>query len=244
MNSKSLDASAEKIKKISKLLNREYGERIWRPSGDPLKVLIGTILSQNTSDNNSHQAFRNLKNRFKNWDDIRKAPTKRIEKAIKHGGLAKIKAKRIKDMRKHQEILNRIHKDNHNTNLSHLKKMETQKVIEYLKRFKGVGEKTVACVLLFSLGRPIIPVDTHVLRLSRRLDLIPEKTEPKKAHQILQKLVQKNLVFSFHLNLIEHGRKICKAKNPRCDECVLFDLCKAFEKINLLKKGETSYAQN
>lgn len=228
--------SKEKIKKISKLLNKEYGERIWRPSGDPLKVLIGTILSQNTSDNNSHQAFRNLTNRFKNWEDIRKAPTKRIEKAIKHGGLAKIKAKRIKD------ILNQIHKDKNNTSLCHLKKMETQKVVDYLMKFKGVGEKTIACVLLFSLGRPVIPVDTHILRLSKRLGLIPENTDSKKAHTILQKKVFENLVYSFHLNLIEHGRKICKAKNPKCEKCVLFALCEAFEKINLLKKGEPSYA--
>ncbi len=225
-----------KIKKISVLLNKEYGEKIWRKGGTPLSVLIGTILSQNTSDKNSHQAFRNLKNNFKNWEDVRKSPVKKIEKAVQRGGLARIKAKRIK------VILNQIHKDNHNTTLGHLKRMETQKVVDYLRKFKGVGQKTIACVLLFSLGRAVIPVDTHVHRLSKRLGLFEEKTDSKKAHQILQKMVPDNLVYSFHLNLIEHGRKICKAKNPSCEKCVLFGLCEAFEKINFLKKGESFHA--
>jgi len=230
--------SKEKIKKIYKLLNREYGKKVWRRSGTPLSVLIGTILSQNTSDNNSHQAFRNLKKSFKNWERVGKAPLREIEKAIKHGGLAKVKAKRIKD------ILNQIHKDDHDMSLGHLKRMETPRVVDYLSKFKGVGEKTIACVLLFSLGRPVIPVDTHVFRLSKRLGLIPEKTDSKKAHMILQKIVTEDLMYAFHLNLIQHGRKVCKAQNPRCGRCVLFDPCEASEKINFIKKGERFYAQD
>jgi len=225
----------EKIKRTSALLDKEYGKKVLRPSGDPLSVLIGTILSQNTSDHNSHKAFRNLLATFKNWEKVRKAPLSKIEKEIKHGGLAKIKAKRIKN------ILNQIYKDNSKTDLSFLRKFRTEEAIDYLNRFKGVGEKTIACVLLFALGRPVIPVDTHVLRLSKRLNLLPKKIDSKKAHEILQKAVPQNLVYSYHLNLITHGRKICKAQNPRCGECVLFDLCETQEKIDFIKKGEVCY---
>jgi len=225
----------EKIKRTSALLDKEYGKKVLRPSGDPLSVLIGTILSQNTSDHNSHKAFRNLLATFKNWEKVRKAPLSKIEKEIKHGGLAKIKAKRIKN------ILNQIYKDNSKTDLSFLRKFRTEEAIDYLNRFKGVGEKTIACVLLFALGRPVIPVDTHVLRLSKRLGLLPKKIDSKKAHEILQKAVPQNLVYSYHLNLITHGRKICKAQNPRCGECVLFDLCETQEKIDFIRKGEVCY---
>jgi len=226
----------ENITKISTLLDKEYGKKILRPSGDPLSVLIETILSQNTSDHNSHKAFRNLLSTFKNWEKLRKAPLWKIEKPIKSGGLAKIKAKRIKN------ILNQIYKDNSKTDLSFLRRFKTEEAIDYLNKFKGVGEKTTSCVLLFALGRPVIPVDTHVLRLSKRLNLLPKKIDSKKAQEILQKKVPRNLVYSFHLNLIAHGRKICKAQNSRCGECALFDLCETQEKIKFIKKGEVWYA--
>jgi endonuclease III len=226
----------EKIRKISTLLDQEYGKKILRPSGNPLSVLIETILSQNTSDHNSHKAFRNLLSTFKDWEKLRKAPLLEIEKPIKSGGLAKIKAKRIKN------ILNQIYKDSSKTDLSFLKRFKTEEAIDYLNKFKGVGGKTTSCVLLFALGRAVIPVDTHILRLSKRLKLLPEKIDTKKAHEILQKTTPQNLVYSFHLNLIAHGRKICKAQNPRCGECALFDLCEAKEKIKFIKKGEVRYA--
>ena len=213
-----------KIKRLAVLLDREYGKKIWKKSGDPTSVLIGTILSQNTTDHNSHRAFDNLKNKFPSWEEVRKSPVSKIEKAIRTGGLSKIKAKRIKN------ILNQIHNDDSDLSLSYLKKWKTDKIINYLRRFKGVGDKTIACVLLFSLGRPIIPVDTHVLRLSRRLGLVPEETDARKAHILMQKLVPENLVYSLHLNLIQHGRRVCKAQNPGCGECLVYDLCEYEEK--------------
>ena len=213
-----------KIKRLAVLLDREYGKKIWKKSGDPTSVLIGTILSQNTTDHNSHRAFDNLKNKFPSWEEVRKSPVSKIEKAIRTGGLSKIKAKRIKN------ILNQIHNDDSDLSLSYLKKWKTDKIINYLRRFKGVGDKTIACVLLFSLGRPIIPVDTHVLRLSRRLGLVPEDTDARKTHILMQKLVPENLVYSLHLNLIQHGRRVCKAQNPGCGECLVYDLCEYEEK--------------
>jgi endonuclease-3 len=220
--------SSNHIKKLANLLEKEYGKKVIKPSFDPLSELIATILSQNTSDHNSHRAFRNLRKTFRSWDNLRKSPLQRVSRSIKVGGLEKVKAQRIK------KILNQIYKERGRVTLSFLKRWETEKVKNYLSRFKGVGEKTIACVLLFSLGRPVMPVDTHILRVSKRLGLISLKTDSQKAHLALQNKVPSDMVYSFHLNLIEHGRKICRARNPLCGECFLFQKCKFREKYNFI----------
>lgn len=209
----------KRIKKLSHLLQEEYGKKVWKKNGDPLSVLIGTILSQNTSDNNSHRAFANLRSKFKNWDEVRKAKVKRIVNTIRSGGLADVKALRIKN------ILNQIYEENSTLNLSFLKRWRTDKIKAWLKGFKGVGDKTIACVLLFSLKRPAMPVDTHVLRVSQRLGLVPLNSSASQAEILLEKLVPKNSIYQFHLNLIAHGRAVCKAANPLCQDCVLFESC-------------------
>jgi len=215
---------SKQIRTIEKLLEKEYGKKVLRPSYDPLSELIATILSQNTSDNNSHRAYRNLKHNFRNWDNLRNAPLREIVRSIKVGGLEKIKAGRIKN------ILNQIYREKKSTSLSFLKKWDTEQVKNYLTQFKGVGDKTIACVLLFALGRPVLPVDTHILRVSKRLGLIPWKTDSKKAHILLQNKIPPALVYPFHLNLIQHGRKICKARIPLCGDCVLFQKCEFKDK--------------
>ena len=215
---------SKQIRTIEKLLEKEYGKKVLRPSYDPLSELIATILSQNTSDNNSHRAYRNLKQDFKSWEELRKAPLRKIVQSIKVGGLEKIKAERIKN------ILNQIYKEKGMVSLAFLKKWNTEKVKEYLSHFTGVGDKTVACVLLFALGRPVLPVDTHILRVSKRLGLIPWKIDSKKAHVLLQNKIPPALVYPFHLNLIEHGRRICKARIPLCGDCVLFQKCEFKDK--------------
>ncbi len=209
----------KRIKSLSLKLERTYGKKRWKIHADPLSELIATILSQNTSDHNSHKAFSNLRSEFKTWDKVRKARVRKIADTIRSGGLADVKAKRIKD------ILNQIYEENRNLDLSFLKRWRTEKIKAYLRKFKGVGEKTIACVLLFSLKRPAMPVDTHVLRVSKRLGLVQRKTDAQKAKTILEELVPENLVYQFHLNLIEHGRNICKATNPRCASCVLLENC-------------------
>lgn len=209
----------KKIRKISNLLEKEYGKKVWKVHADPLSVLIQTILSQNTSDNNSHKAFAHLRSKFKNWEKMRKANVKKIADTIRSGGLANVKALRIKN------ILNQIHEENRNLNLSFLKRWRTDKVKSWLERFKGVGDKTIACVLLFSLRRPAMPVDTHVLRVSKRLGLVPQNLAAKKAEVILEELVPQNWIYQFHLNLIAHGRVVCKAANPNCPNCVLLENC-------------------
>jgi endonuclease-3 len=227
----------QRIKKINSLLEKKYGKKIWEKGYDPLSELILTILSQNTSDTNSHRAYRSLIKKFKNWEKVRKAKVKEIEKAIKVGGLSEIKSKRIKD------ILEQIYEENKSLDLSFLKKWEDEQIKNYLLQFKGVGEKTAACVLLFSLKRKVMPVDTHILRVSKRLELLSQKTDSVQAHKIFLKLVPKNLVYSFHLNMIEQGRKVCKAKNPCCDICNLYNLC-PYPKKKLINPKRGVYAQN
>jgi endonuclease-3 len=215
----------KKIRKLSSRLEGEYGNKAWKVHGDPLSVLIGTILSQNTSDNNSHKAFANLRSKFEDWDGVRKTGVRKIADSIRSGGLADIKALRIKN------ILNQVYEENGNLNLSFLKRWRTDKIKDWLGRFRGVGQKTIACVLLFSLRRPAMPVDTHVLRVSKRLGLVPQNSNANKAEALLEKLIPRNLIYQFHLNLIAHGRIVCKAANPLCCDCVLFENCEFGKKF-------------
>ena len=214
----------KRIKKIDKLLEKEYGRKVWKSKGDPLSVLIATLLSQNTSDNNSHKAYANLRKVFKSWNKVKKAPVSKIAKTIKSGGLSDIKAKRIK------KILNQSPSGNGNLRLSFLKKQKKEEIESYLKGFKGVGDKTVACVLLFSLGRAWMPVDTHIFRVSKRLGLIPPNANFKMAHKILNKIVPSPKIYQFHINLIAFGRAICKAQNPGCEVCILYSNCRGKDK--------------
>ncbi|UCB53543.1 MAG: endonuclease III [Candidatus Zixiibacteriota bacterium] len=209
----------KRIKSISLKLEKAYGRERWDVRADPLSELIATILSQNTSDQNSHRAYASLRSRFETWDQVRSANVRTIASAIRSGGLADIKAQRIKS------ILNQIHKDNRNLDLSFLKRWRTERIRDYLGAFEGVGEKTVACVLLFSLKRPVMPVDTHVWRVSRRIGLVPVKADAKRTEVILEELVPGKMIYQFHMNLIAHGRNVCKATNPRCEECVLLENC-------------------
>jgi endonuclease-3 len=208
-----------KIGRISAKLQRAFGRKMWRKHNDPLSELIATILSQNTSDHNSHMAYASLRARFKTWDQVRRAKVKSIADAIRAGGLADIKAVRIKD------ILDQIYREHGRLGLSFLNKWRTRDIKLYLSRFTGVGDKTVACVLLFSLRRPVMPVDTHVLRVSKRLGLVPQKADAGRAEEILEQMVPKSRFYQFHLDLIQHGREICKARNPRCAVCVLLPDC-------------------
>jgi endonuclease-3 len=203
-----------------------------------LSELILTILSQNTSDHNSRKAYESLLSRFKNWENVRKAKVSDIEKSIREGGLSQIKSRRIKD------ILNQIHQENKSLDLSFLKKWTDGKIKEYLLQFKGVGEKTAACVLLFSLNRKVMPVDTHISRVTKRLGILPQNIDLISAHKILQEFVPGNLVYSFHINLIEHGRKVCKSQNPVCEVCKLYQLCTYENKKPKSSTPRGVYAQN
>jgi endonuclease III len=204
-------------------LDREYGSLTWRSHGEPLDALIQTTLSQHTSDINSERAFDALKRRFSGgWDEVRIAPVELIADTIRCGGLADAKAARIKT------ILQALFEKYGETSLEALKTTPTDEALELLTSFHGVGPKTAACVLMFSLGRPVLPVDTHVFRVSHRLGLIDEKIGEAKAHGALQAQLDDSEVYAFHVHLIRHGRRVCQARSPRCEICPLSGRCAFF----------------
>lgn len=184
----------------------------------PLDSLIATLLSQNTNDRNSHQAWLNLRRKFPTWEKVADAPAGQIARAIEVGGLKNRKAKRIK------QILRRVRRETGKFDLRFLKGKTNEEAISYLLSMKGVGLKTAACVLVFSLGRDVFPVDTHIHRLCNRLGLVKTKTA-EQTYEQTQALVPEGRAYSFHVNLIRFGRKICRAQNPLCGLCPLFDAC-------------------
>jgi endonuclease III len=178
-----------------------------------------TVLSQHTSDLNTARAFASLKGSFDNWEAVRDADPARLANAIRTGGLAETKSVRI------QSILREIEEREGSVDLERLRALDDDEVEKYLVTLPGVGPKTAACVLLFSMGRPAFPVDTHVHRVARRLGLIPPKASADQAHRLLLPGIAPELRYEFHMQLIRHGREVCKAVRPLCSDCVLFDLC-------------------
>jgi len=207
------------IKEVIELLEQEYGPGKWQPDRNPIDVLIGTILSQNTSDANSGRAFASLKASFDSWKAVASAPAEHTAQVIKSGGLSQIKAARIK------QVLEQIEKEQGRISLDSLKTMNMAEAEDYLMRLPGVGHKTASCVLLFSLGKPSLPVDTHVFRVAKRLGLIDSRVSIEKAHSLLQEQIPPSKVYQFHIHMIEHGRRICHARQPRCDRCILRGVC-------------------
>jgi endonuclease-3 len=220
-----------KITEILHQLNRAYGRPGPLRKTDPIDEIVRTILSQNTNDRNSLAAFAVLKKHFKSWEGLLRTDTRRIAQLIKHAGLANIKARRIK------EVLVEIKHREGKISLFLLKRLDVGSGLAYLRSLKGIGPKTAACVLLFSFGKPVMPVDTHIYRVAGRLGLIGSKVSIEEAHEALTNLVSKRLIYEFHLGIIEHGRRTCKAQNPRCGFCVLYDICR-FKDKSAYRKGE------
>jgi len=210
---------AAKVKAVHQTLLEGYGPRRWRQRLDPLSELIYTILSQNTSDVNRDRAYERLRKRFPTWERVRDAQVEEIAEAIRPGGLANVKAPRIKD------ILHTITERRGKLSLDFICQMEIEEAKEWLGSLTGVGPKTTACVLLFGCGRPAFPVDTHVYRVSRRLGLISRKASAQEAHKTLEDLLSPQDYYALHLNLIAHGREVCKARSPHCEICVLAPHC-------------------
>ncbi|MHB8577026.1 MAG: endonuclease III domain-containing protein [Dehalococcoidia bacterium] len=200
-------------------LRTVYGEIRWRPHHDGISELILTILSQHTSDRLSGQAFAQLLSRFPDWDSIRLAPISQIEDAIQTAGLWKMKAPRIK------QVLERVLAERGGYDLDSLQAMPLEEAKQWLLSLPGVGPKTAACVLMFAYGRPALPVDTHVYRVAMRLGLIPPKMSADRAHAHLEAMIPPREIYPFHIGLIKHGRYVCIAQRPRCDACILSDIC-------------------
>jgi endonuclease III len=210
-------ADRRRLRRITDRLAKEYGRPVLRPHRAPVDELVLTVLSQNTNDRNRDVAYFRLRERFPSWDAVREAPVEEIEDAIRKGGLAPTKSVRIK------QILEAIGDDD----LLWLEDAPLDEARAYLCALPGVGRKTAACVLLFSFGRPDVPVDTHVYRVGGRLGLWPAKAPLVKAHDELSRLVGDDGEFAYetHVLLIRHGRRTCVARAPRCAECPLRRMC-------------------
>jgi endonuclease III len=215
----SATATPRRIRAILDRLRKRFGELEPPRRVDPLDELILTVLSQHTSDVNAERAFDQLRAGFPTWDDVVRAPAGAVTDAIRSGGLANTKAPRI------QAILRAVHERDGLYDLSWLRGASDEEARAYLTSLPGVGPKTAAVVLSFALGRDAIPVDTHVLRVSKRLGLVPATASAERADRSLHELVPDGLRTPLHVALIRLGREICKAPVPRCRQCPLKDLC-------------------
>jgi endonuclease-3 len=216
-------AMAAKVKRVHAALLKAYGEPLWRSELPPVDELVSTILSQNTNDVNRDKAFFALKGRFASWEAVRDAPAAEVMDTIRPAGLANQKGPRI------QQVLRQITEERGALNLDFLKDLPVDEARAWLTRFKGVGPKTAAIVLLFSLGRPAFPVDTHVHRVTGRLGLRPEVMSADDCHPYFEGLLPADSYYAAHLNLIRHGREVCHARKPDCERCVLTALCDYYQ---------------
>lgn len=209
-----------KTARVARLLEKNMGvPRQGARLPAPLDMLIATILSQNTNDKNSHRAYRELRHTFGGWARVANAPLPAIRRAIRSGGMANQKSGRIR------AVLREVHRTYGAFDLRALARKSDDTVIEELTALKGVGRKTAACVLLFSLGRDVFPVDTHVHRLCTRLALAPKGTSPDRTYLAMKKLYPAGKGYSLHTNLIRFGRTVCRSQKPRCQVCPLYNEC-------------------
>jgi endonuclease-3 len=215
-----------------------YGYPQWRDRKPPLDELVSTILSQNTNDVNRDRAFKNLRLRFPTWEAVRDADEQDVVDAIRTAGLANQKGPRI------QNILREITEQRAGLSLDFLEALPVEEAKDWLMSFKGVGPKTAAIVLLFSLGKPAFPVDTHIHRVSGRLGLRPEKMNAEQAHQHLAELFPANAFYPVHLNLIRLGREICHARRPECPECPFMDECNYYIARSRNSAGGSELTEN
>jgi len=213
------------IDKILQLLISAYGDRTPVRRLEPVDELVLTILSQNTSDINSRRAFKSLVDAFGVWDRVAHAPGAVVTKAIRAGGLADVKSRYILG------ALQSLEKEAGGYDLRFLKGMELEAARAWLMRLPGVGMKTASCVLLFSLDMPAFPVDTHVLRVARRLGLVGPKIPAGSAHHEMERLVRPADIYRCHVLMIEHGRKTCRARRPLCGSCTIARVCPSYNKL-------------
>ncbi len=210
-----------RVRAIRDRLRELYGRPVNHPHGHPIAELVRTILSQNTSDTNRDVAYERLRQRFPLWEEVRDAPVEDVIDAIRPGGLANTKGPRI------QAILRELGEP---PDLDWLADAPRDEAIGFLVSLPGVGRKTAACVLIFAFGRPEIPVDTHVYRVGGRLGLFPERASFAEAHDEMLRVVDPADAYELHINLIRHGRAICRPK-PRCDACALRRMCPYWRRL-------------
>jgi endonuclease-3 len=221
-----METKTEAARQVIARLLDAYGIPTWRDPLPPVDELVSTILSQNTNDVNRDRAFNSLKARFSDWESVRIAPEAEIIEAIRPAGLANQKGPRIKT------VLQEIFAERGNLDLDFLSLLPLEDARQWLLKFKGVGRKTAAIVLQFSLNRPAFPVDTHIYRITGRLGLRPEKFNLEQTHDLMEQLIDPADYYAGHLNLIRLGRETCHAAKPDCPHCPVNDLCEYFKENN------------
>ena len=214
-----MNSLAERAIRIHERLLAFYGEPIWRNPLPAIDELVSTILSQNTNDINRDRGFTALRAKFPTWEEVRDAPPQDVVDAIRSAGLANQKGPRI------QQVLRSITEERGSLDLSFLGDLSVDEARAWLTKFNGVGPKTAAIVLCFSLGKPAFPVDTHIYRVTGRIGLRPARMNVEQAHPHLERLFPPETYYPAHLNIIRLGREICTARRPYCEKCPIVDLC-------------------
>jgi endonuclease-3 len=219
-------AEEKPVRYVVQNLERAYGvpENKWT-DWDVLDMLVAVILSQATSDANSDRTYDALKKRFSTWDSLLRAREETLVETIRLGGLANQKAAVIRG------LLREVKERHGSFDLSFLRGLPAAEAVEYLASFRGVGPKTAACTLLFACGLEVFPLDTHIFRVLRRVGLIPPKCSDQFAHRAMSRLVPAGKFYSFHVNLIRHGRKLCRPREPLCERCPIVEYCDYGQKI-------------
>ena len=219
-----MDEIEAKALDVHKRLLEKFGEPIWRNPLPAIDELVSTILSQNTNDVNRDRGFDKLREKFPTWEEVRDAPAGEVIEAVRVAGLANQKGPRI------QKVLRQISDERGELDIEFLKELPIEDAHAWLTKFKGVGPKTAAIVLLFSLGMPSFPVDTHIYRVTGRIGLRPEKMTVEQAHPYLESVFPPETYYAGHLNIIRLGREICKARKPECVKCPLIEICQYGQK--------------
>lgn len=214
-----IESGRQRALQVHLRLVQAYGDPDWRSDLDAVSQLVSTILSQNTNDANRDRAYERLRAQFPTWEAVRDADEQAIKGTIRVAGLANHKAPAIQRSLRHITAYRGV------LSLDFLREMPVAEAKEWLTAISGVGPKTAAIVLLFALDMPAFPVDTHIHRVTRRLGLIEEEVNREEAHVVLERLIPESLYYAFHLNVIHHGREVCVSRRPRCDACVIWDLC-------------------
>jgi endonuclease-3 len=224
------ESLAEKVEAICSILAKEYGSAVTERVLDPIGELVYTILSQNTADINTERAFGALKEAYSSWEEVLNTPEDELGLVIRSSGPFRVKARRIK--KSLGEIRNRVGA----LDLGLLKDMNPEDAMDWLISLHGIGPKTAAIVLLFCFDMPLLPVDTHVWRISKRLGLVPNSSSREKAQKLLETIIPSNCKRSLNNNLVRHGRSICKSQNPLCSSCFLSTFCQHFLTKRALEK--------
>jgi endonuclease-3 len=219
-------ALSAKAIEVTRRLTELYGEVPFSDK-DPMSQLVDIILSHRTRDEQTAAAWDNLLKRFGSWEAVRDAPTEQVQDAIANVNWPEVKAPRL------QTIMRQITEERGNLDLNFLCQLPVEEAAAWLNRFEGVGPKTTACVLLFSCQKPLLPVDVHVHRVSGRIGLIGKKVSADAAHTLLQALLPQDArsIYNFHKALLRHGQRICVFERPRCNKCVLTDLCDYYKTV-------------